>query len=338
VVVLLPPLKKIRMRGSDQGARLTAGAVFLCAALSGCASLVPQTMGLREAWPAGVPQRVELAEVPFFAQRDYQCGPAALATTLVHAGVKVTPEDLVSQVYLPGRQGSLQAEMQAAPRRHGMISYRIAPRFDDLLREVAAGNPVIVLQDNGLGPVSDWHYAVVAGFDYPAGELLLRSGERRRLPLPFTLLEYTWKKSGYWAMVTLPPGRIPATATESAYLEAIVAMARVGDSSAAVDAYTAFLDRWPGNVTASVALGNVHYEKGALEQAEAVLRRAAGRHPDSVLVLNNLAQTLSDRGRDDEALALIERALRADGPFAGAARQTREMILERRAGQQKATP
>jgi hypothetical protein len=30
------------------------------------------------------------------------------------------------------------------------------------LREVAAGNPVIVLQDFGVWPVSIWHYSVVA--------------------------------------------------------------------------------------------------------------------------------------------------------------------------------
>jgi len=314
-----------------KGVRLTAGAFFLLAALTGCATMVPQTMDLRDAWPAGVPDRVELGDVPFFPQQDYQCGPAALATTLVYSGVKVTPDDLVSQVYLPARQGSLQVEMLAAPRRYGIVSYAIAPRLDDLLREVAAGNPVIVLQDNGIGPLSKWHYAVVAGFDYPAGELLLRSGETLRLAIPFTILEYTWKKGRYWAMVTLPPDRIPATATESGYLEAILAMARVGNAGAVTMAYRTFLNRWPDNVTASVALANKHYEWGAIKEAEAVLRQAAARHPDSVLVLNNLAQTVSDQGRNDEALAIIERALRTESLFTASARETRELILQRRA-------
>ena len=65
------------LRGS---ARLAAGALVV--ALGGCASLVPQTISLRDAWPAGVPEQVELGAVPFFPQEDYQCGPAALATTL----------------------------------------------------------------------------------------------------------------------------------------------------------------------------------------------------------------------------------------------------------------
>jgi hypothetical protein len=45
--------------------------------------------------------------------------------------------------------------------------------------------------------------------------------------------------------------------------------------------------------------------------------------------LNNLAQTLSDQKRDDEALALIERAVAMEGPFAAAARDTRHLILRR---------
>jgi tetratricopeptide (TPR) repeat protein len=315
-----------------RSARLTAGAFFVAATLCGCASMVPQTMALRDVWPAGVPQRIELDAVPFFAQLDYQCGPAALATTLVYAGAKISPEDLIEQVYIPARRGSLQVDMLAAPRRHGIVSYPIAGRVDDLLREVAAGNPVLVLQDNGAGFFTNWHYAVVAGFDYPAGELHLRSGETRRQAVPFTIFEYTWKKSGYWAMVTLAPDRIPATATEAAYLEAVIAMARVGDARAVTTAYTTFLQRWPDNVTAAIALANVHYERGVLAQAEAVLRRAASHHPDSPLVLNNLAQTLSDQGRNDEALGLIERALQTEGPFAAAARETRDMIRVRLAG------
>jgi len=310
-------------------ARLVAGVFFLSAALSGCALLIPQTEALRTAWPAGLPERIELREVPFFPQDDYQCGPAALATTLVHFGVKITPEDLVKQVYLPARQGSLQIEMLAAPRRYGMVSYQLAPRFEDLLREVAAGIPVIVLQDYGVWPFSIWHYAVVAGYDYSTGELVLRSGEKQRLSMPFAVLEYTWKESQYWAMVTVPPDRIPVTATEPGYLAAIAAMERVGNPRAATMAYAAFLRRWPDNLTARIGLANGHYALGELKKAEAVLRQAADRHPDSVVVLNNLAQTLSDQKRDDEALALIERAVAMGGPFSAAARDTRELILQR---------
>ena len=139
-------------RKTARNARLIAG-VLVCVctvALSGCASLWPQTAELRRALPQGIPEKTELREVPFFPQEEYQCGPAALATVLSASGSRVAPEDLVAQVYLPERKGSLQVEMLAAARRHGRVSYQLAPRLEDLLRELAAGNPVIVLQNLGV--------------------------------------------------------------------------------------------------------------------------------------------------------------------------------------------
>jgi tetratricopeptide (TPR) repeat protein len=265
--------------------------------------------------------------VPFFPQSDYQCGPAALATTLAAYGVKVTPDDLVSQVYLPERKGSLQIEMLAAARRHGLVSYQIAPRFEAMLREIAAGNPVIVLQN--LGFKDGWHYAVAVGYDYDSGELILRSGVTEREVLPFTLHEFVWMRSGYWAMVAVPPERIPASAEESRWLAAVAALERAGNAAAARTAYASFLKRWPENLNAAIGLANAHYSLGALPEAERVLREAARRDPDSVIVLNNLAQTLSDQGRNAEALPLIEKAAAAGGPFAGAVQQTRDTILQR---------
>src|SRR2546430_4967683 len=135
---------------------------------------MPQTAALRETLSPELQGKVELKDVPFFPQSEFQCGPAALATVLNESGVKVTPEDLVPEVYLPERKGSLQIEMLAAPRRHGLVSYQLAPRFEDVLRELSAGNPVIVLQNLGFG--GGWHYAVAVGYDYSYGELILRSG------------------------------------------------------------------------------------------------------------------------------------------------------------------
>ena len=325
MVDLVPPLA---IRFVAQNARVIAG-VFVLAALAGCASWVPQTRELagRGVLP-GLPEKVELAAVPFFPQLEYQCGPAALATVLANAGVKTSPEELAPQVYIPERKGSLQVEMLAAARRHGMVSYALAPRFEDVLREVAAGTPVIVLQNLGLFGAG-WHYAVAIGYDYPRGTLVLRSGTQEREVMPFAAHEVVWMRSGYWAMVAVPPERIPVTAEEKSWLSAVAAFERTADARRSRSAYTAFLERWPESVNARIGLANTHYALGELAQAEAVLREAARRDPQSVVVLNNLAQTLSDLGRHEEALPVIEKAAAAGGPFAGAVQKTRETILER---------
>jgi hypothetical protein len=323
-------------RKTAQNARAIAG-VLVCAcalALSGCASMWPQTAELRRALPQGIPESTELREVPFFPQEAYQCGPASLATVLAASGVKVTPEDLLPQVYLPERKGSLQVEMLAAARRHGVVSYQLAPRFEDLLRELAAGNPVIVLQNLSVG--DGWHYAVAVGYDYDGGRLVLRSGTTERELMPFTVHEVVWKRSNYWAMVALPPDRIPATAEEGRWLSAVAAMERTGNAASARVAYTSFLKRWPENLSAAVGLANAHYALGALPDAERVLREAMKRAPDSVIVLNNLAQTLSDQGKNEEALPLIEHAVERTAstasPYSKAVLETRDTIRRRLAG------
>ena len=57
------------------------------------------------------------------------------------------------------------------------------------------------------------------------------------------------------------------------------------------------------------------------------------RAPDSVIVLNNLAQTLSDQGANEEALPFIERAVAQTGgtasPYSKAVLETRDTIRRR---------
>src|SRR3954467_3993486 len=79
--------------------------------ISGCASLPVPEYG-RELPPSRA-EHVELSAAPFFAQQDYQCGPAALATVLQSAGIDRTPAQLVEEIYIPQRQGSLQFELLA---------------------------------------------------------------------------------------------------------------------------------------------------------------------------------------------------------------------------------
>ncbi|GAB3777497.1 PA2778 family cysteine peptidase [Ramlibacter monticola] len=302
-----------------------AAAVFL---LAGCSTLIPQTVALRTGWPAGVPLQLELAQVPFFPQGDYQCGPAALAMAMQFAGAPVRPELLVGEVWLPARRGSLQVEMLAAPRRHGLVGYRLEARYADLLRELAADHPVVVLQDVGL-LLPEWHYAVVNGFDYASGTMLLRSGLQSRQEMPFSYFERTWRAGGYWAMVVTQPEDIPATATEARWLEALLGLARAGPNEAAVRGYRAALARWPDSLPAAVGLANQLHAGGALDEAAGVLRGALRRFPHSVVLINNLAQTLSDQGRNAEALALIDQAQDPQSPFAGEVRSTRRLIEER---------
>jgi len=125
---------------------------LLVVLLQGCAG-TPQTDRLLSAPPASLPQAKELDQVPFYAQDAYQCGPASLAMVFNWQGVDTTPQQLTPQVYIPAKQGSLQLELISNTRQHNLIPYVLKPSLEDLLTEIAAGNPVLVFQNLAL----DWY-------------------------------------------------------------------------------------------------------------------------------------------------------------------------------------
>ncbi|HZW86393.1 MAG TPA: PA2778 family cysteine peptidase [Gallionella sp.] len=307
------------MKVLSRNARLLAGVLLLF--LGGCAS-TPQTNMMLAAPHPSLPRHVELTEVPYFVQDSYQCGPASLAMALNAASIKVTPDALKPEVYLPDRHGSLQVEMLGATRRHGAIAYQLAPELNDVLTEVASGTPVVVLQNLALSWYPIWHYAVVIGYDLDSADMILRSGPERRQILPMRTFENTWARSNYWAMVTLQPGIIPKTADATSYVSAVTALEKVSSPAAMQSSYSAALKRWPDNLAAQIGVGNTAYRMYHLPQAEAAYRRATQDHPDSAAAFNNLAQTLADQGRYKEALIAAHQAVDIGGSLSQAAQET----------------
>jgi len=306
--------------------RLTAAGIFLLG-LAGCAT--PQLQALLGSDPSGIPQRAEIGAVPFYPQDDYQCGPAALAMVLGAGGKTIEPEALRPQVYLPDRHGSLQIEMLAAARRNGFVAIELKPELSDLLTEIAAGNPVIVLQNLALDSHPVWHYAVAVGYDLKARSITLRSGEERRLLMPLSTFERTWQRGGYWAMLALPPRRLPESVAAGDYLSAVARLEKTGPPASARGAYERALERWPDQLVALMGLGNTAYRVGDYEAAERAFRRAVLAHPRSAAAHNNLAQTLADLDRHDEALAEARVAVGLGGPQEDASLRTLDAIVSR---------
>lgn len=300
--------------------------ILLTALLSGCAGL--QTA---RHWQGteDLPSRVELNDIPFYPQDTYQCGPAALAMVLSWSGLPTRPQALVSQVYTPSRQGSLQAALVGAARRHGRLAYPLTGT-DGLLTEVAAGHPVIVLQNLGLSWYPVWHYAVVIGYNLAEETVVLHSGTTAHKRLSFRVFNNTWARSDYWGLVVLEPAQAPATAQEQAYLEAVLGLEKARQWRAAIAGYRTALERWPHSLVALMGLGNSLYALGRLEEAEAILREAGRLHPDSGLVFNNLAQVLWEQGRRQEALEAAQKAVVLGGELKAIYAQTLEEIRSAR--------
>jgi len=251
------------------------------------------------------PNSIELTTTPFFPQEKYQCGPAALATLLVSTDVVTLPDLLVDQVYIPGRQGSLQLEMVATTRQHGRIPYIIEPTLSAIAAEIDAKRAVLVLQNLGLQSLPAYHYAVVIGVT-DREEFILRSGTTERHIMNKKAFWNSWQKAGSWAMVALKPGELPADGNLEQYVRAIAAAEESGNLQLAEKSYIALLQNHPENRTALFGLANTMFGQKQYRAAARFYKQLLDQEPENPVVINNLAESLAAMHCYEQALELID--------------------------------
>lgn len=206
--------------------------------LAACARvpLSPETLRL--------PERVELSDVPFFQQSDAQGGASALAALLNHYGVISSPGLLEQRIRQAGSGVSAQAGLEFAARSHDLLVYPVEANFDALLQQVAAGHPVLVLQNKMLA----WpgaQFAVLVGYDQRERTLVLRSGNTRRGYTSFSSFVSGWEEAGRWAVVLTPADQLPAQPQLSTWLQAAEALRKQGRDDAAQRALRTASKQWP---------------------------------------------------------------------------------------------
>ncbi len=251
---------------------------------------------------------MELNATPFFAQEEYQCGPASLAMLLGSSGVEALPEDVMPLTYLPGRKGSLQMELKAATRRFGRIPYRIEPDLEALVGELKAGRPVMILEKQGFAFWPAYHYAVVIGI-LPGDRLILRSGTQKRIEISARRFLLLWNRAGSWGIVALKPGEIPATANAQNYIEAVSAFEETGQANAAAASYASALKKWPVNQTVLFGAATNLLIRGYAEQAKEIYRKLLEQYPDHLAAANNYAEALLETGHVESAEGIIRKAI-----------------------------
>ena len=114
---------------------------------------------------------------------------------------------------------------------------------------------------------------------------------------------------GARTIVALQPGELPATDDSDGYLRALAAAESAGRPDLAEPSYRAAAKRWPDSSLAWLGLGNSAYARGEQVAAERLYRHALEIDSGNAAALNNLASTIAEQGRCDEAQQLLTAAM-----------------------------
>jgi tetratricopeptide (TPR) repeat protein len=245
--------------------------------------------------------------VPFYPQQEYFCGPTTLSEVAAYYGVERSADSIAGLTFTPGLQGSLQIEMAAASRQLGFVAYEQRGSLSQLLQLIDEKIPVIVLQNNGLSWLPQWHYAVVIGYDLDRREIILHSGLTAEYRLSLATFERTWQRANYWLLAMLPPERTSALLDPFLYTRACQDLLQTRQTAAGVTALISATKQWPDYWLPYFLLGN-HFLAQAPAEAATWFAKGLPQAEQQPAYLNNYALVLSELGCKAQAIELIQTA------------------------------
>lgn len=274
--------------------------------LAGCQT-PPQTRQLLTQ-PPDIAKQHLIAQVPFFPQQQFFCGPTTLSEVAGFYGLNKSPNTIAPSTFIPGREGTLQIEMVAATRQLGLVAYAQRSSMQQLLNLVAENIPVIVLQNNSIGWYPQWHYAVVIGYDLNSGEVILHTGVTANYRLNFSTFERTWQRGNYWMLAMLPSHKTSAQLDPFVYTKACQDLLNTQQAATGIAALQTATHQWPDYWLPYFLLGN-HYFATQPQEAARWFAKGLPFAQQQVPYLNNYAMLLSKLSCHPHANKLIHAAL-----------------------------
>lgn len=271
------------------------------------------------------PAAVRVNGVPFHSQQGFRCGPAAMAMAIGWSGIEIDPTELEGRFLDP--QSDPRVTLSDTAWRYGRLAYPVIG-MARMMDELAAGHPVIVLQNLGVASDPLWNCAVAIGYDRAKDEILLHSGGQPAKRMSTRLIERLWAETAEWGMVVIRPGDLPATAERAPYLTAARGLEEAGRYWEAVLAYDAALSRWPAEPAALMGLGSSLYLLGDPEGAADAYQAAAAVGTDPAPALDAMAHILAEMGRRDEAAAAAAQAVALGGPHKASHERTLKSLMD----------
>jgi len=171
--------------------------------VGGCTYIPP----VDSAWELGQGS-LYVEGVPFYPQKEYQCGPASLAAVLNYFGQAVSPEEIAEAIYLPRLKGSLNMDLFHYATAHGVDARIQEGSLEYLQAHLTRQQPVIAFLNLGFTLFPIGHFLVVVGLDPDQQAVIAYSGTEKDKRIPFREFLSDWEKTQYWSLIITPKDKI----------------------------------------------------------------------------------------------------------------------------------
>ncbi len=133
--------------------------------------------------------------VPFFKQKQYNCGPAALACVYNFLGVQQDAELISKRIYSRKQKGSLNLQLLIDAREQGLTATMYSGSFDKIKDAVDSQTPLTLMISEGGKSL---HYVVVVGYEgHDLSTILAHDGYEPYRRYEREELEKKWRATGY---------------------------------------------------------------------------------------------------------------------------------------------
>jgi predicted double-glycine peptidase len=140
-----------------------------------------------------------IGNVPFYAQEDYQCGPASLAGVMNYWKTDIAPDDIAKEIYSKSAKGALSIDMVIYPQKKGLLAEQYSGNMKDLRKNIDSGYPLIVLVDYGFWVFQSNHFMVVAGYNEDG--VIVNSGKDKGKFMREEDFIKTWERTRFWTLL-----------------------------------------------------------------------------------------------------------------------------------------
>ena len=144
-----------------------------------------------------------IRDVPFYPQKEDQCGPASLASVLNYWNANVTYDEVADALFSKSARGTLTIDMMLYAKKRGFDAEQFRGSMEQLRDSVDSGYPLIVLVDFGISLIQVNHFMVVIG--YTNEGVIVNSGKTPNKFLHEKDFLSSWKKTGYWTLLIRRP-------------------------------------------------------------------------------------------------------------------------------------